>query len=193
MRGIVAHISVSLDGYFEGPDGDISWSLVDEELHQHMNDELRTRGAFLEGRRTYQLMEAFWPTADQDPANAGAMAEFAGIWRDMPKIVYSRTLTSVGPNPTLVRRVDAAEVRALQSQPGGDLVVGGADLVAEFRRLDLLDEYRLYVHPVLVGRGRQFSGVADVLTPLRLIETRTFANGVVMLRHERICEATTTS
>ena len=79
-------------------------------------------------------MEAFWPTADQDPANAGAMAEFAGIWRDMPKIVYSRTLTSVGPNATLVREVDAAQVRALQDEPGGDLVVSGADLVAEFRR-----------------------------------------------------------
>lgn len=192
MRRIVAHISVSLDGYFEGPDGDISWHLVDEELHQHMNDELRTRGAFLEGRRTYELMEAFWPTADQDPANAGAMAEFASIWRDVPKIVYSRTLTSVGPNATLVRHVDAVEVRALQGEPGGDLVVGGADLVAEFRRLELIDEYRLYVHPVLVGRGRHFFGPADALTPLRMIETRTFGNGVVMLRHERTPDATAT-
>ena len=82
MRRIVAQVSVSLDGYFEGPDSDITWHLVDEELHQHMNDELRTRGAFLEGRRTYELMETFWPTADEDPANAGAMAEFAGIWRE---------------------------------------------------------------------------------------------------------------
>ncbi len=191
MRRIVAHVSVSLDGYFEGPDSDITWHLVDEELHQHMNDELRTRGAFLEGRRTYELMEAFWPTADHDPANAGAMAEFAGIWRDVPKIVYSRTLTSVGPNATLVRDVDAAEVGALQDEPGGDLVVGGADLVAEFRRLDLVDEYRLYVHPVLVGRGRQFFGPAHAPTSLRLIETRTLGNGVVMLRHERTRDTNT--
>ena len=79
------------------------------------------------------------------------MVEFVGIWRDTPKIVYSRTLPSVGPNATLVRDVDAAQVRALQDEPSGDLVGGGANLVAEFRRLDLLDEYRLYVHPVLVG------------------------------------------
>ncbi|MFJ8848630.1 dihydrofolate reductase family protein [Streptomyces cyaneofuscatus] len=184
MNKIVSSISVSLDGFFEGPDRDIEWHSVDEEVHQHFNDYLRTAGAFVEGRVTYQLMEEFWPTADQDPANAGPMAEFAGIWRDMPKYVYSRTLEAVGPGATLLREVDRDEVCAVRDAAAGDLIVGGADLVETFRRLDLVDEYRVYVHPVLLGRGRPFFGEAADRQGLRLLESRTFGNGVVLLRYE---------
>ncbi|MEW1629010.1 dihydrofolate reductase family protein [Streptomyces sp. NPDC089173] len=184
MNKIVSSISVSLDGFFEGTDGDIDWHFVDEELHQHFNDSLRTAGAFVEGRVTYQLMEEFWPTADQDPANAGPMAEFAGIWRDMPKYVCSRTLESVGPGATLLREVERDEMCAVRDAAAGDLIVGGADLVETFRRLDLVDEYRLYVHPVLLGRGRPFFGEAADRQGLRLLETRTFGTGVVLLRYE---------
>ncbi len=184
MNKIVSSISVSLDGFFEGDDRDIEWHSVDEEVHQHFNDYLRTAGAFVEGRVTYQLMEEFWPTADQDPANDGPMAEFAGIWRDMPKYVYSRTLESVGPGATLLREVDRDEVCAVRDAAAGDLIVGGADLVETFRRLDLVDEYRVYVHPVLLGRGRPFFGEAADRQGLRLLESRTFGNGVVLLRYE---------
>jgi len=184
MNKIVSSISVSLDGFFEGPDREIDWHFVDEELHQHFNDSLRTAGAFLEGRVTYTLMEEFWPTADQDPANAGPMGEFAGIWRDMPKHVYSRTLESVGPGATLVREVDRDEVCALRDAAAGDLIVGGADLVESFRRLDLVDEYRIYVHPVLIGRGRPFFRDAEDRQGLQLLETRAFGSGVVLLRYE---------
>ncbi|MFI7239977.1 dihydrofolate reductase family protein [Streptomyces cyaneofuscatus] len=184
MNKIVSSISVSLDGFFEGPDRDIEWHSVDEEVHQHFNDYLRTAGAFVEGRVTYQLMEEFWPTADQDPASAGPMAEFAGIWRDMPKYVYSRTLESVGPGATLLREVDRDEVCAVRDAAAGDLIVGGADLVETFRRLDLVDEYRVYIHPVLLGRGRPFFGDAADRQGLRLLESRTFGNGVVLLRYE---------
>ena len=92
MRKIVVHMMLSLDGYFEGPDHDLSWHLVDEELHAHFNEQLATMSAFVEGRVTYELMEAFWPTADQDPDSPPTMREFAGIWRAVPKIVFSRTL-----------------------------------------------------------------------------------------------------
>ncbi|MBT2379464.1 deaminase [Streptomyces sp. CB00316] len=184
MNKIVSSISVSLDGFFEGPDRDIDWHSVDEEVHQHFNDYLRTAGAFVEGRVTYQLMEDFWPTADQDPAGAGPMAEFAGIWRDMPKYVYSRTLESVGPGATLLREVDRDEVCAVRDAAAGDLIVGGADLVETFRRLDLVDEYRVYIHPVLLGRGRPFFGDAADRQGLRLLESRAFGNGVVLLRYE---------
>ncbi|MEU0161830.1 dihydrofolate reductase family protein [Streptomyces sp. NPDC006261] len=184
MNKIVSSVSVSLDGFFEGPDRDIAWHSVDEEVHQHFNDYLRTAGAFVEGRVTYQLMEEFWPTADQDPASDGPMAEFAGIWRDMPKYVYSRTLESVGPGATLLREVDRDEVCAVRDAAAGDLIVGGADLVETFRRLDLVDEYRVYVHPVLLGRGRPFFGEAADLQGLRLLESRAFGNGVVLLRYE---------
>ncbi|MGK5739067.1 dihydrofolate reductase family protein [Micromonospora sp. URMC 103] len=185
MRKIVVHMSVSLDGYFEGPGGDLSWHRVDEELHQHFNDELRTMGGYLDGRVTYELMAAFWPTADQDPAASAATKEYAGIWRDTPKIVYSRTLEKADWNATIVREVDPDEVRRLKAEPGGDLVLGGAELMAAFLRHDLVDEWRTYVHPVLIGRGRRLFPERDVRTDLRLVESRVFGNGVVLLRHQR--------
>lgn len=185
MRKIVVHMSVSLDGFFEGPDHDIGWHRVDEELHTYINEYLASTSAFLMGRVVYGEMEEFWPTADEDPDVSPSMAEFAGIWRAIPKIVYSRTLQQVGPNATIVRDVVPDEVRALEEQPGGDMTVGGADLVASFRAHDLIDEYRLFVNPVVLGAGRPLFGPADTPTELRLVETRQFGNGVVLLRHER--------
>jgi dihydrofolate reductase len=184
-RKIVAMTSVSLDGFIEGPNREIDWHLVDEELHQHFNDQLGAMGAFLDGRVTYELMAGYWPTADTDPASTPPEVEFARIWRDMPKIVFSRTLEKAGWNTTIKRAVVAEEIEALKAQPGGDLALGGADLTAEFRRLDLVDEYRIYVHPVLIGRGKPLFRDADGRTKLRLVESRSFSNGVVLLRYER--------
>ncbi|MFD0200634.1 MULTISPECIES: dihydrofolate reductase family protein [Saccharothrix] len=184
MGKIVFWLSVSLDGFFEGVDGSIDWHVVDDELHSHMNADLAVMGAFLEGRRTYALMEEYWPTADQDPAASGPTVEFARIWRGMPKVVYSRTSESVGPNATLVRSVVREEVLALKASARGDLVVGGPDLATTFRRLGLIDEYRLYIHPVLLGQGRPWFSPEEEKTDLDLIETRTFGNGVTLLRHQ---------
>ncbi|MFI8293504.1 dihydrofolate reductase [Streptomyces sp. ms191] len=184
-RQIVLWMSVSLDGYIEGPDHDLSWSRVDEELHQHMNDELRAMGGLLAGRVTHELMADFWPTADADPESTPTMVEFAGIWRDIPKTVYSRTLRRADWNTTVVREVDADEVRALKEQPGGDLALSGADLAAAFMAQDLVDAYRIYVHPVLIGRGKPLFPATDVVTGLKLAGSRTFGNGVVLLRYER--------
>jgi dihydrofolate reductase len=186
MRKIVVHMSVSLDGFFEGPDHDLGWHLVDDELHAHFNEEIGRMSAFLDGRVTYEGMAEFWPTADTDPESTGPMVEFARIWRDMPKIVFSRTLERADWNATIRREVDPDEIRALKQQAGGDMALGGADLAETFRRHDLIDEYRLYVHPILLGRGRQLFGPADAPSDLRLVETRTFGNGVVLLRHERL-------
>ena len=110
MRKIIWMMSVSVDGYMEGPNREIDWHMVDDELHRHMNGWLAGAGAFLEGRVTYELMEDFWPTADQDPAATPTIVEFAQIWRDMPKIVYSRTLERAGGNAT------GAVLRATQTR-----------------------------------------------------------------------------
>ncbi|MFF3949704.1 dihydrofolate reductase family protein [Streptomyces sp. NPDC001902] len=185
MRKIILQMAVSLDGYFEGPDREIDWHRVDEELHLHMNERLKTMGAFLSGRVTHELMAAYWPTADADPQSSPAEAEFAGIWRDMPKFVYSRTLERAEWNTTIVRDVVAEEVLELKARPGGDLVLGGADLAASFLRLGLVDEYRIYVHPVVLGRGRPVFPDAGTLTALRLAGTQTFGNGVVLLQYDR--------
>ena len=159
-RKIVFMMSVSLDGLFEGPDRELDWQKVDVELHQHFNEWLATAGAFLDGRVTYELMAGYWPTADQDPGASAPVIEFARIWRDMPKIVFSRTLEHAGWNTTIAREVDPEAIQKLKAHPGGDLVVGGGDLVvggadlaAAFRAHDLIDEYRIYVQPVLLGRG----------------------------------------
>ena len=178
-------MSVSVDGYMEGPNREIDWHMVDDELHRHLNGWLGKAGGFLEGRITYELMAEFWPTADQDPDATPTVVEFAGIWRAMPKVVYSRTLERADWNATVVHEVVPAEVLALKAQPGGDLVLGGAELGAEFARHDLIDEYRLYVHPVVIGRGRPMLQPSDAKVELRPVETRTFGNGVVMLRYER--------
>jgi dihydrofolate reductase len=184
MRKIILMMSVSLDGSFEGPGRELDWQMVDDELHAHFNDELRTMGAFLDGRVTYELMAGFWPTADTDPSSTGPMVEFARIWRDMPKIVYSRTLERADWNTTIVRDVVVDEVMELKEQPGRDLVLGGADLAATFMRHDLIDEYRLYVHPVVIGRGKPLFRASDAKISLKLAETRTFGNGVVLLRYQ---------
>jgi dihydrofolate reductase len=192
VRNVVQMISVSLDGFIEGPEGELDWHMVDDEVHRHFNDVLRGMGAFLDGRVTYELMAGFWPTADEDPASSEPMVEFARIWRDMPKIVYSRTLEHADWNTTIVREVVPEEVMKLKAEPGGDLALGGADLGATFMRHDLIDEYRLYVNPVLVGSGKRLFPESDVQRRLRLVETRIFGNGVVLLRYERATGRSTT-
>ncbi len=178
-------MSISLDGFFEGPNREIDWHMVDDELHSHVNEVLAEMSAFLHGRVTYELMADVWPTADADPASTGPMVEFARIWRDMPKFVFSRTLERADWNTTVVRDVVPEEIQELKSRPGGDMVVGGPDLAATFMQHHLIDEFRIYVHPVVIGRGKPWFQPSDRKIDLRLVETRTFGNGVVLLRYER--------
>jgi dihydrofolate reductase len=179
---IILMMSVSLDGFFEGPDREIGWHRVDEEVHAHFNERLRGMAAFADGRITYELMADYWPTADADPDAPAAVAEFAGIWRDVPKYVYSRTLKEAGWNTTIIPEFSVEGVREIKERAGGDIALGGAELAGHFMRHGLVDEYSLYVHPVVLGRGRPLfpSGVG---LDLRLAETRTFGNGVVLLRY----------
>jgi dihydrofolate reductase len=183
MRKIVLMMSVSVDGFIEGPDREIDWHLVDDELHRHFNEQLAAMGAFLNGRVTYELMAEFWPTADTDPASTGPMVEFARIWRDMPKLVFSRTLERADWNAVVVRDVVPEAIQELKAQPGGDLALGGADLATAFRHHDLIDEYRIYVHPVVIGRGKPLFQPSDARSSLHLAGTRTFSNGVVLLHY----------
>ena len=178
-------MSVSLDGYIEGPNREIDWHLVDDELHRHFNDRLKEMGAFLSGRVTYELMASFWPTADSDPASTPPMVEFARIWRDMPKIVYSKTLQQAGWNTTIVREVVPEEVARLKAQPGGDLALGGADIAAAFMRHDLIDEYTIYVHPIVIGNGKPLFPRPGPRINLRLMDTRRFGNGVLQLHYRK--------
>jgi dihydrofolate reductase len=184
-RKLVFMMTVSLDGFFEGPDRELDWQFVGDDLMGHFNDWLGKAGAFLDGRVTYQLMAGHWPTADADPDTPRLTAEFARIWRDMPKIVFSRTLEQAGWNTTIVREVVPQQIAELKAQPGGDLVIGGSVLAEAFLAHDLIDEFRFYVQPMLLGQGRLLFRPSDAPVPLRLAEARPFANGVVLLRYER--------
>lgn len=186
MRKVILFMQVSLDGFFEGPNREIDWHQVDDELLSHMNQEVRKMGAFLSGRVTHELMARYWPTADQNPSSTASEVEFARIWREMPKIVFSRTLERAEWNTTVLRDVVPEEIRRLKAQPGGDLALGGADLANAFMRHDLIDEYRIYVHPIVLGDGRPLFQEGKEKVLLRLKETRAFGNGVVLLHYERL-------
>jgi dihydrofolate reductase len=188
MRKLIYSMMVSLDGFIEGPNRELDWHIVDEELHTYINDQQSAIGAYLYGRRMYENMADYWPTADTDPSIPGYILEFARIWKKMPKIVFSKTLEGVEGNATLVREVSAEEVRELKQQPGKDLAVGGAGLATTFMRLGLIDEYGLFVHPVILGRGTPLFPVPANTVNLRLIEARTFGSGVVYLRYQRADE-----
>lgn len=179
---IILWMGMSLDGYFEGPDHDLSWHFVDDEFHSWVNAELARMGAFLHGRRTYEEMARVWPAMRDDPSAAPPHREFARIWLDMPKVVWSRTLPSVDWNATLERDVDPERVRALERDVTGDMTIGGADLAASFLAHDLIDEVRLFMQPAVIGAGTRLFAEGQHLA-LRLEETRTFGNGVVMLRY----------
>ncbi|MGW3665521.1 dihydrofolate reductase family protein [Streptomyces sp. NPDC005141] len=185
MRKIVLMSSVSLDGFIEGPNREIDWHRVDAEMLRQFNEEIREYGALLSGRVTHELMAGFWPTADKDPQSTPEMVEFARIWRNIPKVVFSRTLQHADWHTTVVREFVPEEIRALKAQSGGDLALSGAGLAAEFLRHDLVDQIRLNVHPVLIGRGKPLFAESDAPTDLRLTETRRYGNGVVLLRYER--------
>ena len=187
MRKLIYSMGVSLDGFIAGPDGDIGWSPPDEERHRFHNQQTRELGAHLCGRRLYEEM-LYWETADENPSAAEHVLEFARIWQDMPKIVFSTTLEKVEGNARLVRDGVAEEVAELKAQPGKDLAVGGAGLASTFMKLGLIDEYRLFVSPVVLGGGTPYFPALDERINLELVETRTFGSRVVYVRYQRVEE-----
>jgi dihydrofolate reductase len=185
MRKVIYSMGVSLDGFIAGPNGEIDWSAPDEELHRFHNQQTRELGAHFCGRRLYGEM-VYWETADRNPSAGEPELEFARIWQNLPKIVFSTTLEKVEGNARLVREGVAEEVAKLKDQPGKDLAVGGAGLASTFTRLGLIDEYRLFVSPVVLGGGTPYFPALEERINLELIETRTFGSRVVYLRYLRV-------
>ncbi len=174
----------SLDGFIEGPNHNIDWVIVDEELHRFVNDREREIGAYLYGRRMYELMQSYWPTAATQ-SNLAFEVEFSQVWKQIPKIVFSRTLERVEGNARLVRGDVVNEVTRLKEQPGRDIEVGGAELASALIRAGLVDEYRIYIQPVLLGAGTPMFPSMDQAIHLRLVESHTFGSGVVFVRYQR--------
>jgi dihydrofolate reductase len=185
MRKLIYSMGVSLDGFIAGPGDNIDWSAPDEELHRFHNQQTREIGAHLYGRRLYELM-TYWETAEEEPSASDYEREFARIWKAMPKIVFSTTLERVEGNVRLVRDGVADEVVRLKEQPGKDLAVGGAGLASNLIKLGLIDEYRLFVSPVILGGGTPYFPPLDERINLELVETQTFGSRVVYLRYRRV-------
>ncbi|KUO16203.1 dihydrofolate reductase family protein [Streptomyces dysideae] len=166
-----------------GPDGDFDWTAPDEEVFRFWNDKIREVGVHLWGRRLYETM-LYWETADQDPSLDDSQLEWAAIWKPLPKVVFSTTLSAVQGNARLASGGLAEEIERLRAEPGeGDIAIGGATLAAEAAGSGLIDEYRAMVYPVLVGGGIPFSPQRERRLDLELVETRTFSSSVVYLRH----------
>jgi dihydrofolate reductase len=184
-RKLIYSMTVSLDGFIAGPGGDIDWSVPDEELHRFHNDQVSELGAHLCGRGLYEVM-LYWETADQNPSAPDVELEFASIWKPLPKIVFSKTLDTVEGNARLVRDGLAEEVAELKRQPGKDLAVGGAGLAAACIELGLVDDFRLFVSPVVLGAGTPYFPALAKRIELELLDTRTFASRVVYMRYGRV-------
>jgi dihydrofolate reductase len=156
MRKVTYSMGVSVDGYIVGPDGGFDWSVPDEEVFRAHIEEIRDVGVHLMGRRLYETM-LYWETAEQDASLDPAEREWTALWKPLPKVVFSASLSSVQGNARLAMGDLAEEVERLRAESAeGDIAVGGATLAAQAAALGLIDEYRVWIHPVLVGGGIPF-------------------------------------
>lgn len=185
MPKLTVFNSVSLDGYFTGVNGDLSWAHSgphDAEWAAFVNGNAGGEGPLLFGRITYDMMASFWPT----PAAAQQMPEVAAGMNRLPKFVFSRSMkTAPWQNTTVLNADLVTEARRLKKQPGGDItILGSGSIVAQLTQAGLIDAYQFVIVPVILGQGRtMFEGVTTrpVLKPTR---TRTFANGNVVLWYD---------
>jgi dihydrofolate reductase len=177
MRKLIAAINMTLDGFCDHTAG-----IADDEIHQHYNELLRNAGTLIYGRITYQLMESYWPSVVKNPSGNKPIDDFAILIDNISKIVYSRTLTYVDwKNTQLKKEVIKEEVLELKQQVGQNILVGSPSLIVAFTQLDLIDEYQLAVHPVILGSGLPlFNNIKDRIN-LNLLKTKTFSCGVVVL------------
>jgi len=181
MANLIYSAIASLDGYVEDEGGNFDWAAPDDEVHTFVNDLERPVGTYLYGRRMYETM-VYWETAsgfaDQPP-----MRDYAEIWRAADKVVYSKTLEAASSARTRIERdFDPEAVRRLKASAGSDIGVGGPDLAAQAIRAGLVDEWHLFLTPIVVGGGKR-SLPDDVRVKLELVDERRFGNGVVYVHY----------
>ena len=183
MGKLIYGFNVSVDGYIADARGSIDWSEPSDELHAYWNDFERETALSLYGRRLYELMAAYWPTADKAPDATPLILDYARVWCDMPKVVFSSTLQSVDWNSRLERGDPVEVVRKLKAETDGQLEVAGATLAAPIVQAGLVDEFRIVLAPTAVGGGTPFFPSLPSWISLRLLENRTFPGGTVLLRY----------
>ena len=182
MRKLFAFNMVTLDGFFEGPNQDISWHTTDDEFNQFAIEQTGSVDTILFGRKTYEMMASYWPTesARQDDPDVAA------LMNNVPKIVFSRTLqTAEWSNTRLMKENIKGEILKLKAQPGKEIAVfGSADLLSTLIELDLVDEHRIIVNPVVLGKGTPLFKDVERPLNLQLVRSRVFASGNVLLYYQ---------
>ena len=179
MRKLIAAMNMTLDGFCDHTAG-----IADDEIHQHYSDLLRSADTLINGRITYQLME-YWRSVAENPTGNKATDDFAATINDISKIVYSRTLKSVDwKNTELKNEFVKQEILDLKQQTGKNIVVGSPSMIVTLAKLNLIDEYQLGVLPTVLGSGLTlFKDISDRID-LKLLNTKTFGCGVIMLYYE---------
>ena len=177
MARLIYSAITSLDGYVEDGSGAFDWAMPDEEVHVFVNDLERSIGTHLYGRRMYETM-TYWETAHEEAVPSDFVRDFTDLWRAAEKVVYSKTLTSVGPNARVARAFDPEEVRRLKARSEGDLAVGGATLASQALAAGLVDELQVFVAPTVVGGGKPWLP-SGVQLELELTGARHFDSGFV--------------
>ena len=182
MARLIYSAISSLDGYIEDREGRFDWAAPDQEVHQFVNDLMRPAGTHLYGRRMYETM-VFWETAHTLDDQSPVTQDFARLWQAADKVVYSKTLDSVSSARTRIERdFDPEAVRQMKASAGRDITVGGPDLAARAIRAGLVDEFHLFVAPIVVGGGKRFLPT-NVRLELELLDERRFDNGMVYLHY----------
>ena len=188
MRKVILSNSVTLDGFFEGPNKELDWHIVDEEGKEYAIDLLGNVDALLFGRVTYQLMADYWPAAATNPSTPKSDLEIADKMNNLPKIVFSKTLQEVKwNNSRLVKENIAEEISKMKQQSGKDMVIfGSSSIVSTFMQFGLIDEYRIILNPVVLGNGKPlFKGINEKHN-LKLLKTEVLGSGVVILYYQPI-------
>ncbi len=190
MRNVISLMHVSLDGFTAGPNGELEWAIVDEESYEDVADLVTTVDTALYGRVTYQMMESYWPTVPANPSSTEDELHHAHWVENVHKIVFSTSLESVAWNNTrLVKEHIAAEVAQLKHLPGEDMMIfGSPSVVHTLTQHGVIDEYRLYVNPLVLGDGIPLFKDSKDRINLELLRARTYRSGVVGLHYRKVSD-----
>ncbi len=194
-RKVISLMHASLDGFTAGPNGELEWAIVDEESYKDVANLLTTVDTALYGRVTYRMMESYWPTVPANPASTEADIHHAHWVENVHKIVFSRTLETVTWNNTrLVKERIADEIARLKQQPGKDMMIfGSPSIVHALTQHGVIDEYRIYLNPIVLGGGIPLFKDVNEGIALELLEARPFRSGVVGLYYRRVSDGGTQS
>jgi dihydrofolate reductase len=180
MRKVIYGLNISLDGFYQDINGEIGFTVPEKEVFRHFIELEKEVEVHLYGRKMYETM-SYWKT---DQNFDQAEREYAKFWNEKPNVVFSRTLKSVAPNDRLVRDNIAEEVNELRKGPGKYMAVGGGEIASTFIKLGLIDEYRFYFRPVLLGKGKPMFQSLTKHLALKLMDTKVIGSRVVLLRYE---------